>query len=242
MQMLILRLEAPLLSFGAPVVDHHGVIQPWPARSMLTGLLGNALGYDHRQFDRLERLQERLSHAVRQDKEGEQVRDYQRVDLSQPFMRDDHAWTTLDKPEKRKGGSASTGIHLRDRYYWADAIYTIALTVDPPLESPTINEIEQALKYPARPLFLGRKPCLPSSPIFRQQIEADNLVEGLRQAELANRANKRQKYRSWWPMDSHHAHLEANLKHPISDGRDWANQIHAGQRWIAEGELRLQSH
>ena len=41
---LLLRLDAPLMSFGAPMVDSNGVIQEFPALSMLTGLLGNALG------------------------------------------------------------------------------------------------------------------------------------------------------------------------------------------------------
>ena len=33
MDILLMRLDAPLMSFGAPMVDKHGVIQPWPALS-----------------------------------------------------------------------------------------------------------------------------------------------------------------------------------------------------------------
>ncbi|EQD38829.1 CRISPR-associated protein, Cas5e-type, partial [mine drainage metagenome] len=39
---LLIRLEAPLMSFGATAVDARGVIQRWPAASLLTGLCANA--------------------------------------------------------------------------------------------------------------------------------------------------------------------------------------------------------
>ena len=45
---LILRFDAPLMSFGGPMVDHNGVVQDFPPTSLLTGLIGNALGYEHR--------------------------------------------------------------------------------------------------------------------------------------------------------------------------------------------------
>jgi CRISPR system Cascade subunit CasD len=109
MDILLLRLEAPLMSFGAPIVDRHGVIQPYPALSMMTGLLGNALGVDHSEPERLQQLQRRLRYAVRQDRRGQQLRDYQTVDLSKPYLDDARAWTTRHALEQRKGGSASSG-------------------------------------------------------------------------------------------------------------------------------------
>ena len=39
-RVLLLRLDAPLVSFGGPMVDHRGVVQRMPALSMITGLLG----------------------------------------------------------------------------------------------------------------------------------------------------------------------------------------------------------
>ena len=64
---LLLRFDAPLISFGAPMVDQNGVVQQMPALSMLTGLLGNALGLTHGEHRRLERLQERIRFASRID-------------------------------------------------------------------------------------------------------------------------------------------------------------------------------
>ena len=42
---LILNLESPLMAFGGETIDNYGVIRPFPAASMLTGLLANALGW-----------------------------------------------------------------------------------------------------------------------------------------------------------------------------------------------------
>ena len=77
----ILRFEAPMMSFGAPIVSEEGLIQPFPALSMMTGLLANALGYDHSEAKKHERLQQALSYAVREDVPGEKIVDYQTVDL-----------------------------------------------------------------------------------------------------------------------------------------------------------------
>jgi len=38
MDILLLRFDAPLMSFGGPIVDNHGIIQTYPALSMLMRL------------------------------------------------------------------------------------------------------------------------------------------------------------------------------------------------------------
>jgi CRISPR system Cascade subunit CasD len=244
MEVLLLRFEAPLMSFGAPIVDRHGVIQPYPALSMMTGLLGNALGYDHAEPERLERLQERLRYAVRQDRSGRQIQDYQTVDLSKPYMDDDRAWTTRGQLEKRKGGSASSGTHIRLRDYWADAIYTVALTLTSPDETPTLDALAEAVQHPARPLFVGRKTCLPAAPLYAGRTQADDLVEALRRAKMPARARTDGDgtYRAWWPTapEGHAPQgTRETIRQPVTDRRDWENQIHVGERWVATGEITV---
>ncbi len=234
MDVLLLRLDAPLMSFGRPIVDNRGEIQPYPALSMMTGLLGNALGFDHRAFDRLDRLQERLRYAVRQDRAGRKLRDYQTVDLARPYMDDARAWTTRGALETRKGGMASSGTHIRLRDYWADAAYTVALTLDPPDEAPPLDDLAGALRHPVRPLFIGRKPCLPAAPLYAGRAVARDLVEALRHAPLPARADARSRYPAWWPSTP-----DDERARPATDRRDWANQIHAGERWIAHGEISI---
>src|SRR5690625_6149014 len=86
-------------------------------------------------------------------------------------MLDKNAWTTLGWLDKRKGGSASKGTHIRLRDYRADSIHTVALTLQPADKNPTLDELQKALEYPERPLFIGRKTCLPATPIFLGRIE-----------------------------------------------------------------------
>ena len=244
MNVLLLRFDAPLMSFGAPIVDNQGEIQPYPALSMMTGLLGNALGVDHSEFDRLERLQERLRYGSRQDRRGRQIQDYQTVDLSKPYMDDDRAWTTYHHRESRAGGSASGGTHIRYRDYWADAVHTVAATLDPPDEWPTLDDLESAVKHPARPLFLGRKPCLPADSLFAGRMQVDTLPDALVQAPLHDRAADGPTYPAWWPTHpdakgpSDESPLDEDLREPVTDRRDWQNQIHVGERWIVNGTVR----
>jgi CRISPR system Cascade subunit CasD len=243
MDVLLLRFDAPLMSFGAPIIDNQGEIQPYPALSMMTGLLGNALGFDHSEFERLERLQERLRYASRQDRRGRQIEDYQTVDLSKPYMDDDRAWTTHGKIESRSGGSASDGTHIRHRDYWADAVHTVAITLNAPSESPTLGELTDAVRHPARPLFLGRKPCLPADSLLAGRMQAGTLPEALVQAPLHTRADDGPSYSAWWPSrpdadDPPGNHLDVDLREPVTDRRDWQNQIHAGERWIVSGTVQ----
>ncbi|MFW6189813.1 MAG: type I-E CRISPR-associated protein Cas5/CasD [Planctomycetota bacterium] len=239
MEVLLLRFEAPLMSFGAPIVDNRGVIQPYPALSMICGLLGNALGYHHRDADALHRLQERLRYASRQDRRGTRLRDYQTVDLGQDFMRDDCAWTTRGELERRKGGSASTGTHIRLRDYWADAAHTVALTLDPADEAPAPGELAEALERPERPLFIGRKPCLPAGRMLLGCVDAPNLLHALCRAPAADGAGPGELVPAWWPTEPGEDE-PGRTKRPVTDARDWANQVHVGQRWVASGQIEIE--
>jgi CRISPR system Cascade subunit CasD len=242
-KILVLHFDAPLMSFGAPIVDQNGVIQPYPALSMLTGMVGNALGIDHSEFDRLQRLQERIQYAVREDKRGRKIQDYQTVDLSKPYMDDDRAWTTWSELETRKGGSASSGTHIRERDYWAEAAYTVLLSLDPPGEAPTIDAVSDALQQPERPLFIGRKPCLPAAPMHVACTLADDWEEALMHAPRPRSIETPvSESRAWWPTRPQTVTSEDGVdRKPVTDQRDWANQIHTGERWIAHETIPINS-
>lgn len=225
---IILRFDAPLMSFGGVVIDQNGFTRMFPARSMLAGMLGNALGYDHRDAGMLQALQERIEHAVRCDRPGELLRDFQTVDLSQDFMQT--GWTTRGVAQGRAGAEATRqGTHIRFRDYLADAVYTIALALEPPDGDPDAERLEAALRAPARPLFIGRKPCLPGAPIFLCRLRADSLRDTLIEAPLSKRAEG-SRFRIWRPA----AGPEERGALPLTDDRDWVNQIHVGRRFIVE--------
>lgn len=226
-----------MISFGAPIVDNRGVIQEHPPLSMLAGLVGNALGYRHGEFELLQSLQERIRFAARCDRPGEQFTDYQTVDLGQNFMTKT-GWTTRGEREDRRGGSASEATHLRYRQYLANPRYTVAMTLRPAGSSPDLDTVEEALQRPERPLFIGRKACLPAAPLFAGRTQADDVLAALQQWPADEMANGGVRMEAWWPADLGEPSLDARDV-TVRDQRDWANQIHTGQRELRHGLISV---
>ncbi len=234
MKILLLRLDAPLMSFGGVLVDQRGSTRECPSSSMLTGLIGNALGYRHGDHPKLNALQDRLRFAARRDRSGRRLTDYQTVDLGQQFMHG--GWTTRGAPEGREGGSAKRGTHIRYRDYLVDAVYTVALRLDPADLEPTLESVGRALDRPARPLFIGRKTCLPATRLVLNFVEATSLTEALATCpSIGTRSDSDVEFTAWWPAGEDDE--PEGIEMPVHDQRDWANQIHAGRRFIRTGQL-----
>jgi CRISPR system Cascade subunit CasD len=233
MDCLILSFDAPLMSFGAVVVDQNNPTWRFPGKGMLAGLLGNALGWDHRDTDRLQALQERLRFAARWDAEPVPLMDYQTVDLGQDFLVDT-GWTTRGRREDRQGGTAARGTHIRKRIYWANGVATVALALDGN-GTPTLDELETALRTPARPLFIGRKPCLPAGPILIGRREAAGVKAALAAEPLAAIGPRRRPrvIEALWPLDEG----PGQGTEERYDRRDWRNNVHRGSERYAVGIL-----
>ena len=239
MDILILRFDAPLMSFGGVMVDQHGLTNRFPGLSLLAGLCGNALGLSHADAGALEALQDRIEYAARWDVTPVPLVDYHTVDLNQQKMRNP-SWTTRGRPEHRAGGvSARFGTHERYRHYWANGVMTIALTLLGG-QAPEASVLREVLRQPARPLFLGRKTCLPATPILLDSLEATDVLEALRWVPRASRPGvfiPEPGMEACWP-----AHLELDAHEyevAVYDRRDWSNQTVAGRRVQAEGRIIL---
>ena len=230
---LVLVLEAPLMSFGGAAVDNFGVIDDFPALSMLTGLLGNALGYRHGDRDRLDRLQDRLVFAARRDREGAspRLRDFQTAHLGS----NDFGWTTRGKPEGRDGGAGTyKGPHLRYRDYGVDLRVTVALRLDPAEEAPDLDDLAGALDRPARPLFIGRKPCLPADRLFHGWAEGDTALGAL--ATVPGDGGGAG-LRVQWPEREGHPQVPVHRRFRRTDRRNWVSGLHGGDRPVCEGVI-----
>jgi CRISPR system Cascade subunit CasD len=241
-EFLVLRFDAPLMSFGGVRVDEHGVTDVFPGLSMLTGLLANALGYRHGDFDRLQRLQERLRFGSRRDRPGRPLVDYQTVDLGQEFLH--RTWTTRSVVAERGGSQeAKRGTHIRFRHHWADAVYTLVVTLDPADEAPRLDDLAAALERPQRPLFLGRKPCLPAARLLAGRISAPGVREALALTPLAERAEADDgAFLATWPRaDGSQESRGGGRLLPVTDGRDWSNQVHVGRRLVWQGRIEVEA-
>lgn len=237
---LVLRLEAPLLSFGGVTIDNYGVTWDFPALSMLTGLFANALGWDRIEGARHQALQDRIVFAARRDDEPYYgvLQDVQNVQME----KSDKGWTTRGQPEGRDGGSYG-GPHRRFRDYHPDALVAVVVTLSvPDYGQPTLDELAHALDHPQRPLFIGRKPCLPSCRLHGGFIEAITAYEALSRLSLLEertwKGRPADDRRAQWPASEGPTSgplVDRGLA--IADRRNWISGLHGGTRHVFEGRI-----
>lgn len=229
---LLLRLEAPLMSFGTTAVDHRRPVQPWPAVSMLTGLLANALGWQRSEVHALDALQSRIRWAARIDRAGLVLNDFQTAQLA----KDDKGWTTRGVVETRDGGADSyNSPHLRSRDYRADASVLVALRLQPALGTPTLQDLAAALDRPQRPLFLGRKSCPPATRIGLGIVHAADAVAAVRAAPAVPDAVAPAHAAVYFNEGAAATEGLGVLRtHDISDERRFAFDVHAGRQRVYE--------
>lgn len=240
---LVLRLEAPLLAFGAVAIDQVRPTSDFPGLSMLTGLLANALGWRRTDAAAHQRLQDRIVFAARLDRLWSTgvLLDVQNAQLS----KNDRGWTTRGAPEGRGGGADTySAPHRRFRDYLADAAFVVALRLEPEDEAPSLDDVAGALDRPARPLFIGRKPCLPSLPLRwrsdegRSFVEADSAYAALLRIPALGEQDG--SLAALWPEgEGPSTAPAATLGRRVADLRDWTSGLAVGDRLVFEGVVEI---
>lgn len=231
---LLLDLDAPLMSFGGDMVDAYGVVRDFPAVSMVAGLLANALGWERYEADAHARLQDRLVMGSARIAEGRRMRDFQTAQLGG----NDKGWTTRGRVEGRAGGAATyNSPHIRYRDMDADARVLVALRLDPADAAPTLDDLAAALDRPERPLFVGRKPFLPSRPLHLGSVEAETIRDALAAglALLPQPPKLDAAVRAQWPQAE--GLPDDGVEEEITDERHWPAGVHAGLRRVAVGTV-----
>ena len=228
---LVLRFDAPLMAFGGIAIDQVGPVRDFPAASMIAGLLGNALGWHWRDRDTHQALQDRLLFGARRECEGALLIDVQNAQLAKT----DKGWTTHGQPEGRAGASYAAP-HRRTREYHADLSVRIVMRLAPPQPQPTLDDIAAALDRPARPLFLGRKACLPARPLLEpgpaRWVTADSVHGAL--LSIPGDGEKR----ALWPAgEGPETGDDVERIADLADLRNWRVGYHAGTRRVVEGTL-----
>lgn len=143
MSVVALRLAGPLQSWGSRSRFVRRGTESAPTKSGVLGLIAAAKGF--RRSDPLESLLG-LRFGVRIDQPGQLVRDFQ----------------TARRPRKERDGSVKwMPLPLSQRYYMSDAVYLAALEG----ERELVAGIDDAIRSPEFPLYLGRRSCPPAGPI-----------------------------------------------------------------------------
>lgn len=215
------------MAFGGETIDHLGVIRDFPALSMVTGLFANALGWRREDATQHDHLQRRLIMGAWCAHGSRRITDFQTAHLGA----NDNGWTTRGVPEERSGGPATyDSPHLRYRDFHVGLSMLVAIRLEPTDVKPTIDDLAHALDHPARPLFIGRKSCLPSRRMFAGWLDADNILEALQRSCAAA---ERQSVRMQWPDGE--GCLPGDRVLDICDERNWSSGVHGGWRPIREG-------
>lgn len=144
MTSLLLRLSAPLQSWGTSSRFVRRNTDRAPSKSGVIGLLAAAQG--RRRTDPLEDLLD-LRIGVRVEQPGKLERDFQTA--------------------RTRDGSAA--MPLSYRFYLADAVFLVAIHGDQAL----LEGFQEALLRPVFPLFLGRRSCPPAGKLVQGLRECD---------------------------------------------------------------------
>lgn len=167
---LLLWLEGPMQAWGTRSrwdVRDTGLE---PTKSGVIGLIGCALGI-YRHDPELERLDRDLLFAVRIDRPGVLSTDYQTVTGYHRTAAGEfkHSGGTAKSLAKAQEHGESTIVSPRD--YLHDAVFLVALAVKPENRSGNrdlLGHLKEYLQNPKWPLYLGRKACVPSRPIYNR--------------------------------------------------------------------------
>lgn len=154
MSTLLLRLAAPMQSWGISSKFDRRTTNMEPTRSGVIGMLAAAMGVSRE--DSLDAFKV-LKFGVRIDQPGTMKQDFHMV--------------------HRENGSKSTA-WVTYRYYLEDAVFLAGL------EGPSefLAKLESALMHPVYPLALGRRSCPPAEPLVLGIRDVD-LLTALRQEE-----------------------------------------------------------
>ncbi|MBR6407357.1 MAG: type I-E CRISPR-associated protein Cas5/CasD [Clostridia bacterium] len=144
MSTLLLRLAAPLQSWGVGSKYDIRTTEREPTKSGVLGMLAAALGIRRDDAESIKALSS-LRFGVRVDREGKLLHDYH-----------------IARAEKNS--------YVTHRYYLSDAVFLCGLESE---DMQALNGYEYALKHPVYPLFLGRRSCPPTLPLVLGVREGD---------------------------------------------------------------------
>jgi len=169
---LVMRLYAPLASWGEIAVGEVRHSAAYPSKSALLGLLGAALGVRRDDDAAQARLNTGYAFGVKLCSAGFPLRDYHTVQAPQSKAKERY-YTRRDEIER---GELNT--LLTEREYRCDALAVVAVATMEGDALP-LRELAKKVKAPDFPLYLGRKSCPLAVPLNPQVNPFSSLKDAL---------------------------------------------------------------
>ena len=164
MRFLKLKLEGPLQSWGERSRWDSRDTTAMPTKSAVIGLLGCCLGYP-RHSEKLNELDAALHLAVRADEPGRILTDFHTVQTEEG-----KTFPTAS------GGKRTGNTIITPKQYLQGARFTVFLWGDEEM----LAKCAEALLHPHWTPYLGRRNCVPSSPLIPQFVEAADADQAVR--------------------------------------------------------------
>ena len=163
MKIIRFPFAAPLQSWGEDARWDTRSTTPNPTKSGIIGYLGCCLGYP-RGDERLNQLNEELRIAIRIDRPGQILTDFQTVQGTGGIF--------LNAEGKNRTGG---GTIITPKQYLQDAWFTVFLQG----EDAILEQCYSAMTHPQWTPYLGRRNCVPSVPVIPEWVDASTLEEAV---------------------------------------------------------------
>lgn len=168
---LVFQLYGVLASWGDIAVGEHRPSLGHPTKSAITGLLAAALGIDRSDDEKHLQLSQKYGVAVCVRASGELLRDYHTVQV--PGGKREYA----SRRDELMLDSLNLNTILSQRDYRNDALYQVAVWQQSENTPYTLDDLRGSLLEPHFTLYLGRKSCPVSLPLFPLVVSGSSLKQ-----------------------------------------------------------------
>lgn len=174
MNTILLKFAGPLQSWGVGSNYETRYTERFPSKSGVIGLISACLGYKRDEDEKIRELNS-LDFAVRVDRSGSILRDYQ-----------------IATKYKKTGISAGEmeRTYVTNRYYLQDAVFIVGIGSE---DKDIIDKIEKALKSPYYQPFLGKR-SLPLNADFFLGITDKDVISSLKDEQWHGQNINKNKY------------------------------------------------
>lgn len=165
MKHLALFLRAPLQSWGVSGKFGERPTMSFPSKSAVLGMLAAAVGIDRSDDAWLQRAAQ-MRFSVRAFKAGPRLSDYHTVGGGYETKSLRGRRSVPAKAEDGKPGNTA----LTRREYLQDTTFGVLLSGD---DDALLEQIAHRVQDPVWGIWLGRKSCIPTAPVFAGLLETE---------------------------------------------------------------------